>query len=359
MSIPQSADLFCHVVDNYGDAAIAWSLAQQLAARGLVVRLLIDAPDTLRAFAPAVEHQSPKPRVEVMAWPERGEVAYQGADLVIEVLAAQAPAGYQKAAAQTVSPPLWLIYEYLSAEKWVQDCHLQASPHPTLPLRRYFFYPGFTDRTGGLLYASDVLARRTAFQSDVQARAAFWPQIGTPAPVAGEIRVSFFGYENPQIPFLLRAMAESAGPITLIMPQSRLAPQVRDYFQADAGCTLMAQENVRLYVTPMLERTLYERLLWGCDINFVRGEDSLTAAVMAGRPLVWHIYPQDEGVHLTKLAAFAGYYTEGLAPEGALALGAMLRAWNEPMADIGTAWRNYVQSLPLIRVRAQQMAAAQ
>lgn len=39
-------------------------------------------------------------------------------------------------------------------------------------------------------------------------------------------------------------------------------------------------------------------------MNLVRGEDSLVRALWAGKPLVWHIYPQDDDAHVAKLSAF-------------------------------------------------------
>ena len=42
----------------------------------------------------------------------------------------------------------------------------------------------------------------------------------------------------------------------------------------------------------------------GCDLNFVRGEDSLVRALWANRPFIWHIYPQHDGAHHAKLHAF-------------------------------------------------------
>jgi uncharacterized repeat protein (TIGR03837 family) len=55
---------------------------------------------------------------------------------------------------------------------------------------------------------------------------------------------------------------------------------------------------------PQLTQTEFDALLWACDANFVRGEDSLVRALWAGTPLVWQIYPQDDGAHHDKLAAF-------------------------------------------------------
>ncbi|HEU0231107.1 MAG TPA: elongation factor P maturation arginine rhamnosyltransferase EarP, partial [Burkholderiaceae bacterium] len=63
-------------------------------------------------------------------------------------------------------------------------------------------------------------------------------------------------------------------------------------------------------------------LLWSSDLNLVRGEDSLVRAIWAGKPLIWHIYPQDENTHMDKLDAWlrlASYPAEADAG---------LRAWN-------------------------------
>jgi uncharacterized repeat protein (TIGR03837 family) len=61
---------------------------------------------------------------------------------------------------------------------------------------------------------------------------------------------------------------------------------------------------LRVSLLPLLSQTDFDQLLWTCDLNFVRGEDSLVRALWAGRPFVWQIYPQDDGAHRPKLAAF-------------------------------------------------------
>jgi uncharacterized repeat protein (TIGR03837 family) len=55
----------------------------------------------------------------------------------------------------------------------------------------------------------------------------------------------------------------------------------------------------------------------------VRGEDSFVRAQWAGRPFVWHIYPQDENLHHVKLRAFLQRYA---APGDSLA--ALSLRWN-------------------------------
>ena len=48
----------------------------------------------------------------------------------------------------------------------------------------------------------------------------------------------------------------------------------------------------------------FDELLWQADILMIRGEDSFVRAQYAGKPFMWHIYPQQEQAHLEKLAAF-------------------------------------------------------
>jgi uncharacterized repeat protein (TIGR03837 family) len=55
---------------------------------------------------------------------------------------------------------------------------------------------------------------------------------------------------------------------------------------------------------PHLPQIDFDHLLWACDLNFVRGEDSLVRALWAGSPFVWQIYAQDDDAHHSKLGAF-------------------------------------------------------
>ena len=89
---------------------------------------------------------------------------------------------------------------------------------------------------------------------------------------------------------------------------------------------------------PFLPQARYDELLWACDLNFVRGEDSLVRAQWAARPLVWQPYAQDDGAHQHKLQAFLDRYCTGLAPAAAAALSEFWRCWNGDPAGLGAAW---------------------
>lgn len=377
---PISCDIFCTVVDNYGDIGVSWRLARQLAhEHGARVRLWLDDLLTLQRLCPeldaSLETQMCRD-VEVRHW-RKAFPEVQPAELVIEAFACELPEQYVKAMATLVEAsradvsasqtemdarrqgrgqrdstgqygeagepaanpadaafagrePVWINLEYLSAEDWVEGCHKLPSPRPHLPLVKHFFFPGFTRRTGGLLLEDDLLARRDAFQGDAAAQGAFWQALNLPPPVAGELRVSLFSYENQAIAELLSVWAEGAQPVTCLVPEGRALPQVAAFFGA-AGARAgegWQRGSLKVRVLPFVEQARYDLLLWACDVNFVRGEDSFVRAQWACKPLIWHIYPQHDGVHLQKLRAFLGKYCAGLPEDTAQAVHALWEGWN-------------------------------
>jgi hypothetical protein len=386
MNKPVSCDIFCTVVDNYGDIGVCWRLARQLAhEHGVAVRLWVDDLASFCRLCPEVDAQLAQQHcrgVEVRHWvalfPE-----VEPADLVIEAFACDLPQRYVAAMAAQQHKPVWINLEYLSAEDWVEGCHKLPSPHPSLPLVKHFFFPGFTPKTGGLLLERDLLARRDAFQSDPQAITAYWKSLGIPASRADETRVSLFSYENSALPELLRAWEQSAMPISCLVPEGRALPQVAAFFgQASfditsdlpaCGLSRMASSSIRLRtngnkvgeawqrgnlevrVLPFVEQERYDELLWACDINFVRGEDSCVRAQWAGKPFVWHIYPQHDGVHTQKLRAFMALYCAGLPPDAAQALHELWEAWNGA-TDSGQAWNDFWKHRAILRQHAHDWA---
>jgi uncharacterized repeat protein (TIGR03837 family) len=346
-----SCDIFCSVVDNYGDIGVCWRLARQLAnEQDISVRLWVDDLYSFRKLCPVIQPElalQHSHAVEIRHWaPNLPELI--PAQLVIETFACELPESYVRSMALRAPKPVWINLEYLSAENWVAGCHGLQSPHLRLPLLKYFFFPGFTDDTGGLLLEQGLLARRDAFQGDAEAQRAYWQTWSIPPRVAGEVRVSLFSYENPGVASLLSAWAAADNLHTCLVPEGRVLPQVADFFkcqQLQAGA-VMQQGNLRVHVLPFVEQDAYDKLLWACDINFVRGEDSCVRAQWAGKPWIWHIYPQHDGVHMQKLQALLDLYCQGLDSDCAAAMGQLWRWWNDAAtaepAHAAKAWEHFL-----------------
>ncbi|MDN6859931.1 elongation factor P maturation arginine rhamnosyltransferase EarP [Pseudomonas sp. CAN2814] len=342
-----SWDIFCSVVDNYGDIGVTWRLARQLAGEhGQQVRLWVDDLAAFVRLCPGADVAASsqwQAGVEVRHWPAPWQDT-PAADVVIEAFACEMPPAYIEAMGRRQTPSLWLNLEYLSAEPWVESCHglpsMQAGG-----LQKYFYFPGFTAAAGGLLREGDLLARRDSFQSDPAASLRFLNSLGV-HPRAHERRISLFAYENAALAGWLDALAASTHATLLLVPEGKVLADVERW----AGRTLAAGEqyqkqSLRVQVLPFVRQEEYDLLLWSCDLNAVRGEDSFVRAQWAGRPFVWHIYQQDEDVHLEKLEAFLALFKQGTEEALRDEIRDFWLAWNG-QGDVASAWLKLENRLP-------------
>ena len=313
-------DVFCRVVDNHGDAGVCWRLAADLASRGVKVRLWIDDAHALAWMAP-----EGRTGVEVRPWPAADDAfaiaTTEPATVVIEAFGCGLPEPclrHLARAHQQSTAPVWINMEYLSAEAYVERSHglpsLQGSGL-ACGLTSWYFYPGFTARTGGLLRETDLCQRVAAFN-----RETWLADLGV-AVEPGERLVSLFCYANPHVPELLQALA--ARPTLLLTTPGHASDQV-----AQAMAQSGARDNVRIHPLPWLTQLDFDHLLMCCELNLVRGEDSLVRAIWTGRPFLWQIYPQHDGAHAAKLAAFLTRASQAAEPAVAEAIRRAAWRWN-------------------------------
>lgn len=316
---PVHWDLFCRVIDNLGDAGVCWRLAADLATRGETVRLVIDDATPLARIAPAGAAH-----VEVLPW--RDDMALPDAtDVVIEAFGCDPPAPYVEHMARRAHPPCWINLEYLSAEPHATRSHGLPSPQGSGPgagLTKWFFHPGFTPDTGGLLREPGLLEARNAFERDAWLQAMGWTR-------QHDEQVSvLFSYQHPGIDAWLAALA--ARPTLLLVPPGPAQPIVGHLL----GPSLQLNA-LRALLLDWLPHAQFDRLLWSADLNVVRGEDSLVRALWAGAPFVWQLYPQHDGAHRRKLQAFLErWQADGtVAPPAGVAEAFVW--WNAPASTAG------------------------
>jgi uncharacterized repeat protein (TIGR03837 family) len=349
--------IFCKVVDNFGDIGICWRLARQLhREHAIAVTLWVDDLASFRRIWPSVDVDAATQVVDgvrVMHWPDQDGTFQPDdvADIVIEFFGVDIPPGYIAAMAQCEPRPVWINYEGLTGEEWVEGCHTLPSMHPRLKLTKHFFFPGFTPKTGGLLRERGLLDARDRFQADPAARAAFLARVGVTADEMAGQAVSLFCYPHAPVAELFAAWRDGATPVTCLVPHGVARLQVGAFLGAEPVPGAAAtQGNLTVRVIPFLSQDDYDHLLWSCDVNFVRGEDSWVRAQWAGRPFIWHIYPQDENLHHVKLRAFLQKYAENL--DGLIEFS--LR-WNgveaNAPADWPALWTSLQAQSPAIAVR--------
>lgn len=287
-------DIFCRVIDNFGDIGVSWRLACQLAARGMAVRLWIDDDRALQWMAP-----QGCAGVEVLPWgtPLQLPDDLTPGDVLVESFGCEVPTefverwvGWRRVDGQR---PIWINLEYLSAEAYVARSHGLPSPVMSGPgrgLTKHFFYPGFTPATGGLLREADLSARQAVFDREA------WLATHGVVAAPDQPLMSLFCYEPRALPQLLEGVVRSGA--LLLVTAGRATAAMQQALAAWGG----PQPELRFL--PWMSQSDFDHLLWSCDLNFVRGEDSLVRALWAGRPFVWQLYPQDDGAHEAKLEAF-------------------------------------------------------
>ena len=299
-------DIFCRVIDNHGDLGVSWRLSVQLARLGHQVRLWVDDAAGLAWMAP-----NGQPGVLVLPWansanPQALKVL-PPADVWVEAFGCEIEetfiANYSIKTSgerqKNLKNRAWINLEYLTAEPYALRCHALPSPvmrGPAAGMTKQFFYPGFTHGTGGLLREPDLAERQARFS-----RAVWLQEHGV--PWHGERVVSLFCYEPAALPALLQQWMDGPEPTLLLVTHGRASSAV-SAATAQADGRAHAAGQLRIHHLPPLTQTEFDELLWASDLNFVRGEDSLVRALWAGRPLVWNIYPQDDGAHGPKLNAF-------------------------------------------------------
>lgn len=294
-----SAHIFCSVIDNFGDLGVCWRLARQLRAEhGVGVVLLID---DLSAFQLLDQRINPALAVQalddltLMRWNSQEALALTPAELVIEGFACTLPNNYR---AQLTAKNIWINLDYLSAEDWIEDCHGLSSPQPN-GASTTFWFPGFTPSSGGLLREAGLLRRL----DDPAQTFKLWQRLNLPQTTADTPRLSLFCYETASVSALLEALHERKTELMICAGKALSTINALLPTPLAIGESRLHGASM-LYALPMLAHADYDQLLATCDLNIIRGEDSFVRAQWAAKPLLWHIYPQDELAHETKLVAW-------------------------------------------------------
>ena len=344
-------DIFCKIVDNYGDIGVCWRLAKQLhIEHGLSIRLfvsdLIVARDILVGISdePIQEYHG----ITIVRWDNDTDFSV-AAGVVLETFACDLPAAYL---AQMNAKTVWVNVDHLSAETWVPGFHALHSKHPEKNLVRHFFFPGFEEETGGLLREEGLTKERDIFQQSQELQNAFWQSFNIQVD-ADDLKISLFSYSNTPIDALLDSLVESKKHVSLFMPFNDCLPNQLLGNDNLAVGDCLTTEKVTIYILPFLTLKDYDKLLWTCDINFVRGEESWVRALWAAKPFIWQPYSQTDNAHLVKLNAFLKKFYDYLALDQAIA--ALHQAWSvEEFYD--TIWQEYLSNLTEIADHTQQQS---
>ena len=305
-------DIFCRVIDNFGDAGVMWRLARSLTAEGFAVRLIIDDTDTLCALAgcPAKTPANligKDEAIDVVLWEKAWdccECPLEPAEVVIEGFACRLPEDYERKMA--LNKPLWFNIDYFSAEDWIESCHLIPSIEPKTGLVKINYFPGVTPRSGSLVIEKDYEAQESLYKKSLSAKNG-----------SDSLRVFFFAYPYGPIESMADAMIHCGHKLEVSVSQCEAGSLLSDKLLKSES------KDVTVKTLSFVAQKAFDQLLWASDIAFVRGEDSAARAMIAGTPFLWHIYHQDDDVHMVKLKALEERFEKHFSDK------ALFAAWCE------------------------------
>jgi uncharacterized repeat protein (TIGR03837 family) len=353
-------DFFCKIVDNFGDIGICWRLSQQLVKEHhCQVRLFIDDLTTAKKIIPALVdtlQQQSINGVEISTWPT---MPIEPATVVIGAFACELPDTYIQL--MPASQSVWVNLEYLSAEDWVSDYHAKPSPHPSLAITKHFYFPGFKSDTGGLIRESNLIKARDNFVGSETEQLVFWQKLGAfneISEIKNSIKISLFCYPQANIQYLILALMSVNKPVDLFVPADSTIKSINEIlidFEV-INAKMMRKANITMHFLPFLCQAEYDHLLWACDLNFVRGEDSWIRAIWAGKPFIWQPYIQTEHTHITKLNAFLEVYSSTASHEIKSLLADAHLSWSNVENSDLMSLQHMIKHLPKLSCYAQLQA---
>lgn len=365
-------DIFCTVIDNYGDIGVTWRLAKQLADDfNIEVNLWVDDLHSFSHILPKLCPQTPvqcHQGVTIIHWTHPLPINWQPGQVLIEAFACELPQAILSQLEQINTPPTWINLEYLSAESWIDDCHGLPSLQNN-GITKHFYFPGFTQPSGGLICEHGLLDEIQTWQADPSNRAHLLEKMSISGVSPADTLISIFSYETTALLKLCQLWSQSDTAIHALIPLGRSLSSIQPLFHeslpsSGGSVTLGA---LTIHILPMTDQDTYDRLLWSCDFNIVRGEDSFIRAQWAMRPFIWHIYAQENDIHLDKLSAFTQRYCKHLEQQTAKTWTALNVAFNQDDAEStaliwqeidysGTEMQSHIKNWPVEAINDADLA---
>ncbi len=295
-------DIFCDIVDNYGDAGVCWRLARRLAQTSPIhnqdsIRLFCNDLNLLNLLAGGDALEIGKQlNIQILPWEDACTESFRP-DIIIEAFGCELPSYYLSQINQ-FPDSIIINLDYLSAEEWIDSHH--GLPSHSNGIKKYFFFPGFSAKTGGVLKGN--LPNKTSP-----------PPLSLKQPwellIPNSMKISLFCYETPEVIEFLEQLSQQNLPINLLVCYGQAQTTISKWIKNDLILGKpSAFKNLNIIPIPFVSQDDFDWMLSQCDLNIVRGEDSFVRAQWAGKPFIWQIYPQSDNAHNIKLDAFLNKY---------------------------------------------------
>ena len=310
-----SIDIFCEIIDNFGDIGVVYRISKELKKifQNVRIRIVLNRLEEFKAInkkVKDVDYQEIDGLICVTEKYVKENIETFGvSDVFIEAFGCNVPEEYVKAAKE--NSKLWINLEYLSGEKWIEDFHLCESLIDSKTLKKIFFMPGFSEKSGGVIIDSGFLERMKYGKEN---RDEVFKKYFKDFDLKDKFIGTVFSYEKNFENLLETLKNYEKETVLLLMgekTQKSFSEILKKNLTEDYG-NIVKYGKITMIYSDFFSQEEYEEIISASDFNFTRGEDSFVRGIILGKPFMWHIYLQEEKAHMDKIKAFTERFKESV-----------------------------------------------
>ena len=310
-----SIDIFCEIIYNFGDIGVVYRISKELKKifQNVRIRIVLNRLEEFKAInkkVKDVDYQEIDGLICVTEKYVKENIETFGvSDVFIEAFGCNVPEEYVKAAKE--NSKLWINLEYLSGEKWIEDFHLCESLIDSKTLKKIFFMPGFSEKSGGVIIDSGFLERMKFGKEN---RDEVFKKYFKDFDLKDKFIGTVFSYEKNFENLLETLKNYKKETVLLLMgekTQKSFSEILKKNLTEDYG-NIVKYGKITMIYSDFFSQEEYEEIISASDFNFTRGEDSFVRGIILGKPFMWHIYLQEEKAHMDKIKAFTERFKESV-----------------------------------------------
>ena len=310
-----SIDIFCEIIDNFGDIGVVYRISKELKKifQNVRIRIVLNRLEEFKAInkkVKDVDYQEIDGLICVTEkYVKENMESFGVSDVFIEAFGCNVPEEYVKAAKE--NSKLWINLEYLSGEKWIEDFHLCESLIDSKTLKKIFFMPGFSEKSGGVIIDSGFLERMKYGKEN---RDEVFKKYFKDFDLKDKFIGTVFSYEKNFENLLETLKNYEKETVLLLMgekTQKSFSEILKKNLTEDYG-NIVKYGKITMIYSDFFSQEEYEEIISASDFNFTRGEDSFVRGIILRKPFMWHIYLQEEKAHMDKIKAFTERFKESV-----------------------------------------------
>ncbi|MCF2625149.1 elongation factor P maturation arginine rhamnosyltransferase EarP [Fusobacterium perfoetens] len=310
-----SIDIFCEIIDNFGDIGVVYRISKELKKifQNVRIRMVLNRLEEFKAINKKVKDADFQEIDGLICVTEKyvkeNAETFGTADVFIEAFGCNVPEEYIKRAKE--NSKLWINLEYLSGEKWIEDFHLCESLIDSKTLKKIFYMPGFSEKSGGVIIDSGFLERKEYGKNNrEEVLKKYFPNVDIKDKLIGTV----FSYEK-NFDNLLEVLKDYKRETFLILMGEKTQKSFSEILQKklrENFGKIIKYGKITMMYADFLSQEEYEEVISAADFNFIRGEDSFVRGILLEKPFMWHIYLQEEKAHMDKIKAFTERFRESV-----------------------------------------------